>query len=73
MEAWKLQVFHRHSLNWSVEDASAYLFNSATGLRVPIFGNLQATAQVNFDRNSNPAAGAKKNDYDYLLTGGYNW
>jgi putative salt-induced outer membrane protein YdiY len=73
VEAWKLQAFHRHRLDWSVEDSSAYLFKSATGLRVPIFGNLQATAQVNFDRNNNPAAGAKKNDYEYLLTGGYSW
>jgi len=73
VEAWKLQVFHRHTLNWNLEDASAYLINSATGLRVPIFGNLQATAQVNFDRNNNPATGAKKNDYEYLLTGGYAW
>ncbi|MGB7933526.1 MAG: DUF481 domain-containing protein [Gammaproteobacteria bacterium] len=73
VEAWKLQAFHRHSLNWSLEDASAYLFNSATGLRIPIFDSLQATAQVNFDRNNSPAAGAKKNDYEYLLTAGYAW
>ena len=73
VEAWKLQVFHKHSLDWSVEDASAYLFKSATGLRIPILDSLQATVQVNFDRNNNPAAGAKKDDYEYLLTGGYTW
>jgi putative salt-induced outer membrane protein YdiY len=73
VEAWKLQVFHRHSLNWNLEDGSAYLFNSATGLRIPIIDRLQATAQVNFDRNNNPAEGAKKTDYEYLLTGGYTW
>ena len=73
LKAWKLQAFHKHSLDWSLEDASAYLFKSATGLRIPIFDSLQATIQVNFDRNNNPAAGAKKNDYEYLLTGGYTW
>jgi putative salt-induced outer membrane protein YdiY len=73
VEAWKLQAFHKHTLDWSVEDASAYLFKSETGLRIPIFDSLQATMQVNFDRNNNPAAGAKKNDYEYLLTGGYAW
>jgi putative salt-induced outer membrane protein YdiY len=73
VEAWKLQVFHRHTVDWSVEDASAYLFKSATGLRIPIFDSLQATAQVNFDRDNDPAPGAKKNDYEYLLTGGYAW
>ena len=71
LEAWKLQAFHRHSLDWSLEDSSAYLFKSQTGLRIPIFDSLQATVQVNFDRNNNPAEDAKKNDYEYLLTGGY--
>ncbi len=73
VEAWKLQAFHRHTLDWSLEDSSAYLFKSATGLRIPILDSLQATVQVNFDRNNNPAAGAKKDDYEYLLTGGYVW
>ena len=73
MEAWKLQAFHKHSVDWNLEDASAYLFKSATGLRIPVFDSMQATVQVNFDRNNNPAAGAKKNDYEYLLTGGYTW
>jgi putative salt-induced outer membrane protein YdiY len=73
VEAWKLQAFQKHTLDWSLEDASAYLFKSQTGLRIPILDSLQATVQVNFDRNNNPAAGAKKNDYEYLLTGGYVW
>ena len=73
VEAWKLQAFHKHTLDWSVEDSSAYLFTSATGLRIPILDSLQATVQVNFDRNNSPAAGAKKDDYEYLLTGGYTW
>jgi putative salt-induced outer membrane protein YdiY len=73
VEAWKLQAFHKHTLDWSVEDSSAYLFRSQTGLRIPILDSLQATVQVNFDRNNSPAAGAKKDDYEYLLTGGYVW
>jgi putative salt-induced outer membrane protein YdiY len=73
LKAWKLQAFHRHTLDWSVEESSAYLFKSATGLRIPILDSLQATAQVNFDRNNAPAADAKKDDYEYLLTGGYVW
>jgi putative salt-induced outer membrane protein YdiY len=73
VEDWKLQAFHKHSLDWSLEDASAYLFKSQTGLRIPVLDSLQATVQVNFDRNNNPAADAKKNDYEYLLTGGYAW
>ena len=71
--AWKVQAFHNHSLNWSLEDSSAYLFRSQTGLRIPIMERLQATAQFNFDRDNSPADTAKKNDYEYLLTGGYTW
>jgi putative salt-induced outer membrane protein YdiY len=71
--AWKLQAFHNHSLNWSLEDSSDYLFRSQTGLRIPIMDRLQATAQFNFDRDNSPADTAKKNDYEYLLTGGYTW
>jgi len=73
LKAWKLQAFHRHTVDWSFEDAAAYLFKSQTGLRIPIFDSLQATVQLNFDRNSKPAMSAKKNDYEYLLTGGYTW
>jgi putative salt-induced outer membrane protein YdiY len=72
-KTWKLQAFHRHSLDWSVEDASVYLFKSQTGLRIPILNRLQATLQANFDRNNAPAAGTRKNDYEYLMTGGYSW
>jgi len=71
--AWKLQAFHNHSLDLSIENTSDYLFKSATGLRVPVFDKLQATLQVNFDRDNSPADDADKNDYEYLLTGGYPW
>jgi putative salt-induced outer membrane protein YdiY len=72
-QAWKVQAFHRHSLDWSVEDTSDYLFKSQTGIRVPILNKLQATLQLNFDRDNTPAQGARKDDYEYLLTGGYAW
>ena len=72
-KAWKVKAFHRHSLDWSLENSADYLFKSQTGLRVPIIDKLQATVQVNFDRDNTPAPGAKKNDHEYLLTGGYVW
>jgi putative salt-induced outer membrane protein YdiY len=72
-QAWKVQAFHRHSLDWSVRNSSDYLLKSQTGLRVPVIDTLQATLQVNLDRDNTPAEGAKKNDYEYLVTGGYAW
>jgi len=70
---WKLEAFHNHHLRWSVEDTDRYVFNSETGLRIPIIDRMQATVQFNFDRNNSPAQDAKKNDYDTLITGGYAW
>jgi len=70
---WKVQAFHNHSLNWSLEDSTDYVFKSQTGLRIPIFDRIQGTAQINFDRDNSPADTAEKNDYEYLLTAGYSW
>jgi putative salt-induced outer membrane protein YdiY len=70
---WKLIAFHNHELRWSVEDSDDYIFNSKTGVRVPISEHVQASLQFNFDRDNAPAAGAKKNDYETIITGGYTW
>jgi putative salt-induced outer membrane protein YdiY len=72
-EAWNLQVFHKQSLDLRIRETSNYIFKTETGLRLPIIDRLQTTLQFNFDRNSAPAEDADKNDYEYLLTGGYTW
>ena len=72
-EAWKLQAFHIHRLSKSLDEPSDYIFDSKSGLRIPIFGPLQVTLQFNFDRDNAPSDDAKKNDYEYLLTVGYRW
>jgi putative salt-induced outer membrane protein YdiY len=72
-EAWKLQAFHNHRLSKSLDEPSDYTFDSKTGLRIPIYGPLQATLQFNFDRDNAPGDDVKKNDYEYLLTVGYRW
>lgn len=72
-EAWNLQAFHKQSLDLRLRETSDYILKTETGLRLPIIDRLQTTLQFNFDRNSAPAQGAEKNDYEYLLTGGYTW
>lgn len=46
------------------------LLKTGTGLRVPILDGLQATMQVNFDRDNDRAAGVEKHDYECLVAGG---
>ena len=70
---WKLQFFHDHRLTESLETFSDYIFKTKTGFRVPIFDNFQATLRFDYDRDNAPGADAEKNDYKYLLTGGYVW
>ncbi len=70
---WNLKAFHNHRLSQSLESSSDYVFISQTGLRAPIFGNFQGTLQFNFDRDNEPGANTKKNDYKYLITLGYAW
>lgn len=72
-KAWNLQAFHKQSLDLRLQETSNYILKTETGLRLPIIDRLQTTLQFNFDRNSAPAEGAEKNDYEYLLTGGYAW
>ena len=72
-KAWKLVAFHNHNLSWSIEETSDYVFNSKTGLSIPLFDNLQAKLQFNFDRDNAPADNSKKNDFETLVTGGYTW
>ena len=72
-ESWKLQAFYNHRFTQSLDSGSDYIYKAQTGLRVPIFDNLQATLQYNFDRDNAPADDAKKNDHEFIVTGGYRW
>lgn len=72
-ESFKLQAFHNHSFRQSLRTSSDYLFRSKTGLRIPVFDQLQVTLQYNYDRDNAPGDDAKKNDHEYLFTAGYKW
>ena len=43
------------------------------GLRVPIRGGFNVTAQFNLDYDNEPAPGTGKTENKYLLTLGYEW
>ncbi len=66
-----LQLFHKHEITLGLEDANDILLRSQTGLRVPLFQGLNATAQINYDWDKSPQPGAVSADTTYLFTLGY--
>lgn len=69
----KIQFFHMHEVYVGIEDAKKTFVRSQTGLRVPLYKNLNATAQYNVDWDNNPTPGRVKTDKAALLTLGYSW
>ena len=68
-----VQFFHYHEGYVSLEDTEKIIFKSRTGLRVPLYERFIATAQYNFDWDSDPAPGAERVDATYLLSLGYQY
>lgn len=71
---WKdLKVYHEHDLTTPFEDLGAFLFESKTGLKMPLIANIIGSAEVEYDHNAEPAPGAKKDDTIYRFKIGYSW
>lgn len=66
-------LFHDHSIDAPFDPIDAFIFESSTGIRVPVAKNLTGTAQVDFDWDNDPAAGVREEDTSYSLKLGYEW
>jgi putative salt-induced outer membrane protein YdiY len=66
-----LQYFLYHTGFQSLEDSEDLTLYTQTGFRIPLFMNLNLTAQMNWDYNNNPSPGKDKSDYTYILSIGY--
>ncbi len=69
----RLQAFHNHQLNISLENSEDLLFSSQTGLRMLFFGNMNASAEVDYDYDNQPAEDAMRADTTYKFSVGYFW
>ena len=68
------RVFHNHTLLTPFEDITgAYIFNSKTGIRLPVRAGIIATAELDLDHDSDPVVGANSTDRVYSLKLGYEW
>ena len=68
-----LQLFHEHEILTPVEETDRFLFQSESGVRVPINKGLVATAQIDFDWDNEPEPGVVEDDTLYSLKLGYEW
>ncbi len=66
------QLFHFHEGFVSVEDTDDLFIKSRTGIRVPLFENINATLQYNVDWEKTPSPGREKTDRTIMFTLGYS-
>jgi putative salt-induced outer membrane protein YdiY len=69
----KVELFLNQEGFWSLEDSDDVLARTRTGLRFPLGGGFNATAQLNLDWDNEPAPGRESTDETWLFTLGYAW
>jgi putative salt-induced outer membrane protein YdiY len=69
----KVRLFHEHETLVGFEDTNHMLLFSKTGLRFPLVFNMNASAQYNYNWDSEPAEGLEKADSTLMFTVGYGW
>jgi putative salt-induced outer membrane protein YdiY len=68
-----LQFFHYDTGFQSFENSDDLLIYTQTGLRIPLYKNLNSTIQFNYDYDKNPAPGKENDDSALIFTLGYQW
>jgi len=68
-----LEVFHSDEGFLNLDTGDDVLLRSKTGVRFNLFKGFVATTQVNFDYDTDPAPGRKKDDWRYLMNLGVEW
>ncbi len=69
----KFQLFHEHEFLVPVDETDAFLFDSKSGIRMPIIYGVVGTAEVDFDWDNDPEPGIEEDDTTYALKLGYEW
>jgi hypothetical protein len=68
-----LQFYHEQAGLVNAENTSKWLWDSWTGLRMPLYGGILASAEFQVDYDSEPAPGTETTDTIYRLKLGYQW
>lgn len=68
-----LTLYHNNELNVPFATTDAFLFESDTGLRVPIADQFTGSLQLDFDWDNAPAEGVREEDIAWRAKLGYEW
>jgi len=68
-----VRLFHNHDLSSPTDDFSSFLFESESGVKIPLRKNIIATGEIEFDWNNQPATGEQEDDTTYSVKLGYEW
>lgn len=68
-----VKIFHNHDFILPSDDREAFLFDSSSGLRMPLKAGIIATAGIDFDWDNDPVAGTTEEDVIYSIKLGYEW
>jgi putative salt-induced outer membrane protein YdiY len=63
----RLIVFHFHEGYYGFEGSGSYYIRSEQGFRIPVAKNFFANFQINFNYNSQPGVGKRKDDTIYIF------
>jgi putative salt-induced outer membrane protein YdiY len=73
LDTKNIELFHEQDGFLQIANGSNVTLRSRTGVRVPIAGGLNASAQANLDWEKEPAPGRKSTDSALLIGLGYEW
>ncbi len=68
-----VRLFHAHALTTPMDDMSLWLFESESGIKVPLRAGIVATSEINFDYNNNAPNDVEEEDTTYRIKLGYEW
>lgn len=69
----QLGLFHNHDLLVPSDDTEAFLFESESGIKIPLKAGIIGKAQIEFDWDNKPPTGTREDDTIYSLQIGYEW
>lgn len=67
-----VSIYHKHKMTFGLTE-DQFIILSAQGLKFGLIADLSLLLEFQFDHNNNPAEGAKKDDYRYLVKLAYDF
>lgn len=67
------RTFHKSDVSVPFDEADAFLFQSKSGIRIPLKKGIIASFELGFDWDNAPAAGTTEEDASYAFKLGYEW